>query len=138
LTQLASRPFDLASGPMLRPTALRLKDDAGYVVLLDLHHIVTDGWSNEILLADLAELYEARREGRPSRLGPQPVAYGDFAAWQREWLAGPEAAAGWATGSSVCAMSPRWSSPRMRLARRRRASKETCTGSCSNRASSRR
>ncbi|HEX6755516.1 MAG TPA: amino acid adenylation domain-containing protein [Mycobacteriales bacterium] len=90
--RLADRPFDLAHGPLLRPHVLRVTEPAGTAVLLDLHHIVTDGWSNDVLLTDLAELYAAARERRPARLG-DPGRYGDFAAWQREQMAGPGARA---------------------------------------------
>ena len=92
LMSLAARPFDLAAGPVLRPAAVRHTDGSGYTVLLDLHHIATDGWSNELLLADLGTLYAARRDGRTVALPELPVAYGDFAAWQRQWLSGPAAA----------------------------------------------
>src|SRR5438128_1170720 len=61
----ASRPFDLARGPMLRLQLLRL-GDAEHVLLADLHHIATDGWSNGIFIRELMELYEAFSHGLPS------------------------------------------------------------------------
>ncbi len=96
----AARPFDLAAGPLLRVEVLRVGGSgadgptasaADHIVLIDLHHIVTDGWSNETLLAELAELYRAYRDGRPHTLGPAPVRYGDFAGWQRARMDGPGA-----------------------------------------------
>jgi amino acid adenylation domain-containing protein/non-ribosomal peptide synthase protein (TIGR01720 family) len=83
----AARPFDLARGPLLRVRVLRV-GDADDVVLLTLHHIVTDGWSQEILVRELSELYTAAAEGRDPVLSPLPVQYADYAAWQREWLSG--------------------------------------------------
>jgi amino acid adenylation domain-containing protein len=92
LVELASRPFDLAAGPVLRAAALRYRD--GYAILIDLHHIATDGWSNEIVVSDLMELHRARLAGEPPNLPAGRIDYGDFAAWQREWMAGEVAAAG--------------------------------------------
>ncbi|MEM9598351.1 MAG: amino acid adenylation domain-containing protein, partial [Acidobacteriota bacterium] len=81
-------PFDLAAGPLLRAHAWRLPD--GYVLLVSCHHIVTDGWSVGILQRELAHLYTAFAAGDTPALEPLGVQYGDFAAWQRRWLAGEE------------------------------------------------
>jgi amino acid adenylation domain-containing protein len=81
------RPFDLGSGPLFRAMLLRL-GPARHVLLLAMHHIVSDGWSLEILLRELAALYEACAAGRPSPLPELPVQYADFAVWQRRWLSG--------------------------------------------------
>src|SRR5205085_971563 len=54
-----------------------------HVLILTLHHIITDGWSNQILQEDLFELYAAAVEDRPAQLDPLPIQYADFAAWQR-------------------------------------------------------
>jgi amino acid adenylation domain-containing protein len=82
------RPFDLAWGPLFRAALVRLA--AGeHLLLLDVHHIVFDGWSYGVFYRELAALYGAFREGRPSPLPELPVQYADFAAWQREWLQGP-------------------------------------------------
>ncbi|WP_433730545.1 non-ribosomal peptide synthase/polyketide synthase [Actinoplanes sp. CA-051413] len=78
------RPFDLAAGPLLRAVLIRLADDE-HVLLLVLHHIVTDGWSTGVIMSELADLYA----DRPARLPELPVQYADFAAWQRERLTGP-------------------------------------------------
>ncbi|MCL4777493.1 MAG: amino acid adenylation domain-containing protein [Gammaproteobacteria bacterium] len=79
---LAREPFDLGRGPLLRATLLRLAVDRHELVLV-LHHIVTDGTSNGILLRELADAYA----GRPAP-PPLPLQYADYAAWQRRWLDG--------------------------------------------------
>ncbi|HEX8246483.1 MAG TPA: condensation domain-containing protein, partial [Longimicrobium sp.] len=83
----ARRPFDLAAGPLFRAALLRLGDE-DHVLLLSMHHIVSDGWSLEVLFRELSSLYEAYREGRDSPLAELPVQYADYAAWQREQLEG--------------------------------------------------
>ncbi|WP_163997847.1 non-ribosomal peptide synthetase, partial [Pyxidicoccus caerfyrddinensis] len=84
----ALRPFDLATGPLLRAVLLRLGEDT-HVLLLTLHHIVSDGWSMGVLVREVAALYEAFSQHRPSPLPPLPVQYADFSGWQRQWLQGP-------------------------------------------------
>ncbi len=79
----ARRPFDLERGPLLRFTLVRLAEGR-HAVLVNLHHVVSDGWSNGLLVREMAELYAARRESREPRLPELPVQYGDYAAWQRE------------------------------------------------------
>ncbi|GEJ57770.1 hypothetical protein AMYX_25110 [Anaeromyxobacter diazotrophicus] len=88
----ARRPFQLAAGPLLRARVLRLGSE-DHVVLLTLHHIVSDGWSSAILVREIARLYQALAAGRPSPLPPLAIQYADFAAWQRAAL-GDEALAG--------------------------------------------
>jgi amino acid adenylation domain-containing protein/FkbM family methyltransferase len=83
----AQRPFDLAAGPLLRARLLRV-DARDHVLLVCMHHAVTDGWSLRVLRADLAELYGAFREGRAPALPPLPVQYAEHAAWQRDRLSG--------------------------------------------------
>jgi amino acid adenylation domain-containing protein len=83
----AARGFDLQRGPLLRPLLVRL-GDREHRVLLNLHHIVADGWSAGILVRELGEIYQALAEGRPPLLPPLAVQYGDFALWQRQWLSG--------------------------------------------------
>ncbi len=80
-------PFDLAAGPLLRVLLVRL-GEREHALLLAMHHIVSDGWSTDVMVREVAELYEAFREGRPSPLPELPVQYADFAAWQRDRLAG--------------------------------------------------
>ncbi|MEV6521298.1 amino acid adenylation domain-containing protein [Longispora sp. NPDC051575] len=84
----ALRPFDLATGPLMRAAVWRVAGGERHLLLVDLHHIVTDGWSNDTLLADLSGTYEGLRSGVPTTRRT-PVGYGDFAAWQREQMAGP-------------------------------------------------
>ena len=87
----AERPFDLERGPLLRATLLRLADEE-HVLLLTMHHIVSDGWSMGVLFRELFTLYESFSRGlraRPaSPLPPLAVQYADFAVWQRGWLQG--------------------------------------------------
>ncbi|HEX6040872.1 non-ribosomal peptide synthetase, partial [Longimicrobium sp.] len=85
----ALRPFDLARGPLLRAVLLRLDGD-DHVLCLTLHHVVSDGWSTDVLVREVAALYDAFRRGAPAPSLPElPVQYADYAAWQRGWLAGP-------------------------------------------------
>ncbi|NVJ15426.1 non-ribosomal peptide synthase/polyketide synthase, partial [Myxococcus sp. AM010] len=83
----ALRPFELAQGPLLRTTLLRL-GEREHVLVLMTHHIVSDGWSMGVLVREVAALYEAFSQGRPSPLPELPVQYPDYAVWQREWLKG--------------------------------------------------
>ncbi|HYU30619.1 MAG TPA: amino acid adenylation domain-containing protein, partial [Thermoanaerobaculia bacterium] len=83
----AVRPFDLARGPLLRLALVRLAARE-HVLLLTLHHIVSDGWSMGVLLREIAALCAAFGQGRPSPLPGLPVQYADFAVWQRDWLQG--------------------------------------------------
>src|ERR1700730_12481503 len=83
----ARRPFDLGKGPLLRASLLRLAEE-DHVLLLTMHHIVSDGWSAGILMRELTTLYEAFSEGKPSPLAELPIQYADFAVWQRGWLQG--------------------------------------------------
>ncbi|HEX7238686.1 MAG TPA: amino acid adenylation domain-containing protein, partial [Longimicrobiaceae bacterium] len=81
----ALRPFDLAGGPLLRSTLLRLNDD-DHVLLLTLHHIVSDGWSMDVLVREVSVLYAALCQGGAVRLPELPVQYADYAVWQRKRL----------------------------------------------------
>lgn len=85
--QEARRPFDLERDLLLRVTVLRLAE-AEHVALLTTHHIAADGLSFGVLIREIAELYPAFRQGKPSPLPPIPVQYADFAVWQRQWLHG--------------------------------------------------
>ncbi|HEY9157249.1 amino acid adenylation domain-containing protein [Candidatus Binatus sp.] len=84
-TNEARRPFDLAEGPLVRATVLRL-GEAEHVGLLTMHHIVSDGWSTGILIREMAVLYDAFCSDRPASLPELPIQYADFAHWQRIWL----------------------------------------------------
>jgi amino acid adenylation domain-containing protein len=83
----AERPFDLSLAPLIRARLIRLgeQDD---VLLVTMHHIVSDNWSINILMRELEALYEAFTAGRPSPLPELPVQYADYAQWQRAWLEG--------------------------------------------------
>ncbi|HEX8354800.1 MAG TPA: amino acid adenylation domain-containing protein, partial [Pyrinomonadaceae bacterium] len=83
----ARRPFDLARGPLLRATLLRL-GEREHVALLNTHHIVSDGWSRGVLVGELGKLYDAFSRREPSPLAELPIQYADYAVWQREWLQG--------------------------------------------------
>jgi amino acid adenylation domain-containing protein len=79
------RPFDLARGPLLRTTLLRLAQEE-HALLLSLHHIVCDGWSLGVLVDELGSLYDALSAGIAATLPPLPIQYVDFASWQRQVL----------------------------------------------------
>ncbi len=83
----ARRAFDLAAGPLLRVTLLQ-ESDSDYVMLLVMHHIISDGWSIGVFVKELAALYEAYAAGNSSPLAPLTIQYADYAAWQRQWLQG--------------------------------------------------
>ena len=80
-------PFDLERGPLVRGRLVRLADD-DHVLLVTMHHIVSDAWSSEVFFSELATLYAAFREGREAALPELPVQYADYAVWQRRWVGG--------------------------------------------------
>ncbi|HYH83128.1 MAG TPA: amino acid adenylation domain-containing protein, partial [Longimicrobium sp.] len=83
----ARRAFDLSAGPLFRAALLRLGEE-DHVLLLSMHHVVSDGWSMGVLFRELSALYAAYREGRESPLAELAVQYADYAVWEREQLAG--------------------------------------------------
>jgi len=86
LAELDARsPFNLDLGPLLRFSLLRLADDV-HVLLLNVHHIVFDGWSLGVFINELGALYHTFSMGEPSMLPELKIQYGDYAIWQREWL----------------------------------------------------
>ncbi|HWH00600.1 MAG TPA: amino acid adenylation domain-containing protein, partial [Pilimelia sp.] len=87
LHEAYTAPFDLRTGPLLRATLLRLGADE-HVLLLAAHHIVTDGWSMDILVGELGAAYDA---AGPPPLPAPPIQYADYAVWQRERADGPAA-----------------------------------------------
>jgi aspartate racemase len=82
----ARRPFDLANGPLIRSSLYRLQETE-HILLVTLHHIVTDGWSMGIFERELSALYEAFAKGEPSPLPELVVQYPDYALWHRDWFA---------------------------------------------------
>ena len=83
----AEAPFDLARGPLFRGRLIRMAPE-DHVLLLTMHHIVSDGWSMGVFTRELGALYEAFRRGEGDPLPPLPIQYADYAAWQREWVEG--------------------------------------------------
>src|SRR6185436_2978742 len=83
--EAARRAFDLAAGPLFRAALLRLGDE-DHVLLLSMHHIVSDGWSTGVFFRELSSLYAAYLAGRESPLPELGVQYADYAVWQREHL----------------------------------------------------
>ncbi len=86
---LASRPFDLANGPLLRVGLYRLAGH-DHVIAVAMHHIIADGWSTGVFLSEFAALYRAGGDIATAALPQLSVQYADFALWQRKWLAGRE------------------------------------------------
>ena len=83
----ALRPFDLSQDLMLRAQVLQLAEER-FVLLLTMHHIAADGWSLGVLVKELATLYAAFVQGKPSPLPELAIQYADFAVWQRNYLQG--------------------------------------------------
>uniref|UniRef100_UPI0005C20B0C condensation domain-containing protein n=1 Tax=Rubrivivax gelatinosus TaxID=28068 RepID=UPI0005C20B0C len=87
LQACAAQGFDLGSGRLLRCELLR-EQEQSHVLVLVIHHIVSDGWSMGVLVSELAALYRAFEAGEASPLPPLQLQYGDYAVWQRQWLQG--------------------------------------------------
>ncbi|MFD2170714.1 amino acid adenylation domain-containing protein [Tumebacillus lipolyticus] len=80
-------PFDLSAGPLIRCSLLKLAERE-HLLVLNMHHIVSDGWSTGVFLHEFAALYAAFADGRPSPLPALAIQYADYAVWQRNWLQG--------------------------------------------------
>ncbi len=89
------KTFDLRYGPLLRINLIRLSDKTegerelvkqNYLLIFTLHHIISDGWSNSILIREFINIYTAFIQGKPSPLAELPIQYTDFAYWQKQWL----------------------------------------------------
>ena len=110
--------FDLARGPLIRASLVRLAERT-HLLLVTMAGIIQDGWSLGVLIDELAILYDAFAAGRPSPLAPLPIQYADFADWQRRWRSYPD----------IVAQLAYWEGqlhdplPVMKLARRRRRQK---------------
>ncbi|HEX6864150.1 MAG TPA: amino acid adenylation domain-containing protein, partial [Thermoanaerobaculia bacterium] len=87
MTEESRRPFSLEKGPLLRTTLLRLAPDE-HVLVVTMHHIVSDGWSLPIFVRETAALYAEFAGGKPAALPALPIQYADYAHWQRQWLQG--------------------------------------------------
>src|SRR6185295_16148802 len=85
--QEASAGFNLSTGPVIRAKLIR-EGPQDHLLLVTMHHIVSDGWSMGVLVKEVSALYEAYRRGQESPLAELPVQYADYALWQREWLQG--------------------------------------------------
>ncbi len=83
--ELGQTAFDLTSAPLVRAAVFRIADDDA-VLLLDVHHIVCDGWSLALLFAELSAIYTAKVEGKSSPLAPQHIQYADYSVWQHEYF----------------------------------------------------
>ncbi|MFC5743625.1 non-ribosomal peptide synthetase [Dyella tabacisoli] len=81
----AQERLDLMTGPLFRVSLLRMGEH-DHVVLLTLHHIISDGWSGAVLIREISGLYAAFAQGQPSPLPELPIQYADYARWQRGWL----------------------------------------------------
>ena len=81
------RAFNLARGPLMRAALLRLSETE-HILLVIMHHIVSDGWSMVLFFQELSQIYEAFSSEERSRLAELPIQYADYAAWQRDWLKG--------------------------------------------------
>jgi NRPS condensation-like uncharacterized protein len=79
----ARKPFNLEAGPLVRILLFRLRPDKHTLVLI-MHHIITDGWSMNVMFRELTELYDSFAAGRKPQLPPLPVQYSDFSEWQRK------------------------------------------------------
>lgn len=89
ILEQVQQPFNLATGPLLRPLLLRLAADE-HIVLLTMHHIVSDGWATGLLIQEIAALYRAFLTRQKSPLRDLTIQYADYAVWQRQWLQGQE------------------------------------------------
>ena len=87
LREEAERHFDLEQGPLFKPMLVRI-DENEHILLLCIHHIVSDGWSIAVLLRELRVLYEAYSRNEPSPLPELKIQYADYAVWQKSWLQG--------------------------------------------------
>ncbi|HET8889403.1 MAG TPA: amino acid adenylation domain-containing protein, partial [Candidatus Angelobacter sp.] len=81
----AATSFDLARGPLLRGKVIKL-DEHEHILMLNMHHIISDGWSLGILIRELGLITEALKQGRRPELEPLPIQYADYSVWQRSWL----------------------------------------------------
>lgn len=86
ISEEAWQPFDLQNGPLVRVSLFEMDED-DQVLLMVFHHIISDGWSVGITIAELIAFYDAEEQQQPVTLPEMPIQYADFAVWQREWWA---------------------------------------------------
>jgi fengycin family lipopeptide synthetase B len=87
IARVGAEPFDLANGPLVKVHLVRVSE-ADYALILNVHHIVTDGWSMPIITREMDEFYEAISRGQPDPLRRLEIQYPDYSVWQREYLVG--------------------------------------------------
>ncbi|HEX7839724.1 MAG TPA: condensation domain-containing protein, partial [Kofleriaceae bacterium] len=85
----SAQPFDLTRAPLFRVRLFRMSPEL-HVLYFMAHHIIWDGWSFDLFYEEMAALYATELAGKPDDRPPLPVTYGDFSAWHRDWLTGPE------------------------------------------------
>ena len=83
----SGRQIEFSKGPFFRPLVVRI-DEREHIVAFLIHHIIYDGWSRGVILAELSALYSAFSRGETPALGELPLQYADFAVWQQQWLLG--------------------------------------------------
>ncbi|MDP1788675.1 condensation domain-containing protein, partial [Nitrosomonas sp.] len=83
--RINTTPFDLTQGPLLRVALIRVAAEAHHLVVV-MHHIISDAWSNRIIIDEFAARYRAQVEGLEFSLPPLAIQYADYALWQRNWL----------------------------------------------------
>ncbi|HKS09651.1 MAG TPA: amino acid adenylation domain-containing protein [Pyrinomonadaceae bacterium] len=83
------RVFDLRTGPLVRPTLLKI-DEEEHIIICTMHHIVGDGQSFEVVILEMSQIYSMFCDGQPSPLLELSLQYVDYAVWQRQWLQGEE------------------------------------------------
>jgi amino acid adenylation domain-containing protein len=85
--QECNKPFSLSDGPLLRATTYRAANDE-WIFCYVIHHIISDGWSMDVIIKELLQFYNAYVHGQPDALQPLPIQYKDYAAWQQDQLSG--------------------------------------------------
>lgn len=86
-SQLVKQPFDLTKWPLMRANLFQFEENE-FVLFLVLHHLITDGWSSDRFIREMATIYEAYLADQPASLPELPIQYADFASWQKQWLTG--------------------------------------------------
>ncbi|HLJ26156.1 MAG TPA: non-ribosomal peptide synthase/polyketide synthase [Candidatus Angelobacter sp.] len=81
------KSFDLQRGPLIRTSLLKLTEQE-HILIVTMHHMITDGWSVGILVREVSALYKSFSDGRPSPFAELPIQYADYSVWQRQWVSG--------------------------------------------------